>query len=167
MRNTPEKLTVITLCSVETVHIPTDFQLRKTLKPLLTFQKVQNKDISNPCLSRSAPMETTFVHSAGTRTRGVWRLIEKATRADIRLAEMEHPSLKDSLSYCLGRVPIFVHPCFYRALKLKYPLDVGGVSRDGWVTTELGTGSLRHAVGVLTPEDLRAVVDSKWGKWVW
>ena len=50
-------------------------------------------------------------------------------------------------------------PIFYRSLKLRYPLDVEGVSMDGRVTTELGTGSLRHAVGVLTLEDFRTVVD--------
>ena len=60
-----------------------------------------------------------------------------------------------------GRVPIYVHPSFYRSLKLRYSLDVGGLSKDGRVTTELGTGSLRHADGVLTPEDFRAVIDSK------
>ena len=80
---------------------------------------------------------------------------------DIRLAEMEHHSLKKALSYCSGRVPVYVLPSFYRALKLKYSLDVGGVSRDGRITIELGTGSLRHAVGILNSEDFRAVVDSK------
>ena len=54
---------------------------------------------------------------------------------------------------------MFLH--FYRTLRLKYPLDVGGISRDGRVTTELGTGSLRQAVGILTPEDFRPVVDSE------
>ena len=31
------------------------------------------------------------------------------------------------------------------SLKLKYSLDIGGVFRDGWVSIELVTGSLRHA----------------------
>ena len=48
----------------------------------------------NPYLFRSVPMVTTFVRSAGRRTKGVWSLLEKASRADIRLAEMEHSSLK-------------------------------------------------------------------------
>ena len=82
-------------------------------------------------------------------------------RADIRLAELEHPSLNKMLTFCVGRVPIYVHPCFYRPLKLLYPLDVGGISRDGRVITEVGTGSLRPAVGILTPEDFRSVVDSE------
>ena len=56
------------------------------------------------------------------------------------------------LSFCSDRVPIYVHPCFYSALKLKYPLDVGGISWDGRVTIELGTGSLRQADGILTLE---------------
>ena len=40
-------------------------------------------------------------------------------------------------------------------------MDVGGVSRDGRVTTELGTGSLRQAIGILTPEDFRTIVDTE------
>ena len=40
-------------------------------------------------------MVTTFVRSAGNRTKELWRFIEEASRADIRLAEMEHSSLKD------------------------------------------------------------------------
>ena len=102
---------------------------------------------------------TTFVCSAGSCTKGVWRLIEKASRAEIRLAEQ--PSLHKMMSHCSNRVLICVHSCFHRSLKLGYPLDVGSVSRDGRETTELGTGSLRHAVSILTPDDFRAVVDSE------
>ena len=40
-------------------------------------------------------------------------------------------------------------------------MDVGGISRDGRVTTELGTGSLRQAIGILILEDFRFVVDSE------
>ena len=80
-------------------------------------------------------MVTTFVCSAGNRTKELWRFIEEASRADMRLAEMEHYSLKDMSTKCTGRVPIYVHPSFYRSLKLRYPLDVGGISRDGRVTS--------------------------------
>ena len=58
-------------------------------------------------------------------------------------------------------VPIYVHPSLYMSQKLRYPLDVGGISRDGRVTSELVTISQRQAVGILTPEDFRPVVDSE------
>ena len=58
-------------------------------------------------------------------------------------------------------VSIYVHLCFYRSLKLRYPLDVGGISKDGQVTNELGSGSLRQAVAILTPDDLRPAVDTE------
>ena len=96
---------------------------------------------------------TTFVRAAGTRTRELWRFIQEDSCADLRLAELEHSSLKKMLPFCLGRVPILVHPSFYRSLKLRYPMDVGGITRDHRVSTELGTGSLRQAVGILTPKD--------------
>ena len=105
-------------------------------------------------------MVTTFVRSAGNRAKELWRFIEEASRTDIRLTEMEHPSLNIMSTKCTGRVPIYVHPCFYRSLKLRYPMDIGRISRDGRVTTELGTGSLRQAISILTPEDFRSVVDT-------
>ena len=76
-------------------------------------------------------MVTTFVCLAGSHTKGVWRLIEKASQEDIRLAEMAHPSLEKTLTFCSGRVPIYVPPSFffYRSLKLRYPLNIGGMSR--------------------------------------
>ena len=85
-------------------------------------------------------MVTIFVRPVGNRTRELWRFLEEASRTDIRLAELEHPSLNIMLSKCTDRVPIYVHTCFYRALKLRYPINNGGISRDGRVTSELGSG---------------------------
>ena len=115
---------------------------------------------------RGASMVTTFVRSAGSRTQGVWKFLEKARQIDagVRLAKLKHLSLRKMQSYCMRRVPIYVHPSFYRSLKVRYPMDVGGVSRDGRVTTELDTGPLRHALGILTSENFRTIVNS--GKWV-
>ena len=48
---------------------------------------------------------------------------------------------KKMFSFFSGRVPVYVHPSFYSPPKVRYPMDVGGVSRDGRVTIELGTGS--------------------------
>ena len=64
-------------------------------------------------------MVTTFVRPIRNLT------IEEASRADIRLAEMEHTSLGKKV-VLFGQ--IYVHPCFYRSLKMKYPLYVGGIS---------------------------------------
>ena len=103
-------------------------------------------------------MVTTFVRSAGNRTKELWQFIEKASRADMRLAEMGHDSLNEISAKCTGRVPIYVHPTFYRSLKLRFPYDVGGISRSSRVTPELCTGSLRQAVSILSPKDFRPVV---------
>ena len=150
------------LCSAELEAVG-DFQLRKALKPLFSLEKVKNMNVSNPANFRSAAMVTTFVRSAGDRTKGVWKFLSTVCQTDtgIKLAELEHSSLKKCLTYCSGRVPILVHPSLYRALKLKFPIDVGGITRDNRVTTELGTGSLRQAVGILTPKDFRPVVDDE------
>ena len=150
------------LCSAELEAVG-DFQLRKALKPLASLEKIQNLRVSNPTNFRSAAMVTTFVRSAGDRTKGVWKFLSTVCQTDtgIKLADLEHSSLKKWITYCSGRVPILVHPSFYRALKLKFPIDVGGITRDNRVTTELGTGSLRQTVGILTPKDFRPVVDDE------
>ena len=113
-----------------------DFQLRKALKPLLSLEKVKNLNISNPVNFRSAAMVTTFVRSAGNRTKGVWKFLNMVCQTDLgmKLAELEHSSLKKCLPFYSGRVPILVHPSFYRSLKVRFPLDVGGINRDDRVT---------------------------------
>ena len=153
--------TAVDLCSTKLEAIA-DFQLRKKFKPLHDLEKIKNKKVSNPFNFRGVPMVTTF-RSVGSQTQGVCDFPNKASQTDavVRLAELEHPSLKKMFSFCAGRVPIYVHPSFYSLLKVRYPMDVGGVSRDGRVTAELGTGSLRQAVGILTPEDFRIIVDSE------
>ena len=151
----------ITLCSEPDPSKITDHQLKTILKPLFSFKSINEKSIANPYLFRDAAKVTTFVRAAGTRTRELWRFIQEASCANLRLAELEHPSLKKMLPFCSGRVPILVHPSFYRSLKLRYPMDVGGISRDDRVSTELGTSSLRQAVGILTPKDFRPVVDTE------
>ena len=149
------------VCTVR-LDLVGDYQLQKTLKPLLDMKKVNKKRICNPVNFRSAPMVTTFVHSVSDCTKGVWKFLDTVCQADtdVRLAELEHSSLR-SLPFCSGRVPIFVHPSFYRSLKVRFPLDVSGMSRDGRVTTELGTGSLRRAVGILTLEDFQPIVNTE------
>ena len=61
---------------------------------------------------------------------------------------------KDDLISCkglVGRVPVVLHPSLYRALKLTYPWDVGGLAHDGAITNEMATGSMSQTIGVLTP----------------
>ena len=106
-------------------------------------------------------MVTTFVHSAGNRTKELWQFIEEASRADMRLAEMRQDSLNEISAKCTGRVPIYVRPTFYRSLLLRFPYDVGGISRSSRVTPELCTGYLRQAVGILTPKDFRSIVTNE------
>ena len=122
-----------------------------------------DKKKNNPLNFKSAAMVTTLIRSAGDRTKGVWKFLDRVRQTDtgVKLAELEHSSLKRCLPFCAGRVPILVQPSFYRSLKVRFPLDVGGLSRDGWVNTELGTGSLRQAVGILTPGDFRPVVETE------
>ena len=89
-----------------------DHQIKKTHIPLTSLKTINEKEITNPYLFRGAPMVTTFVRQMSYRTRELWRFVEEASRADIRLAEFEHLSLNKMLTLCAGWVPIYVHPCF-------------------------------------------------------
>ena len=128
-------------CSPELKTI-SDFQLRKAQKPLQELKEISKKKVENPFNFRGVPMVTLFVRSTRRRTQKLWNFLDKVSQINVgvRLVELEHPSLKKIMSFCVGWVPVYVHPSFYQALKLKFPLDVGGVSRDGWVTTEVETG---------------------------
>ena len=64
-------------------------------------------------------MVTTFVCLAGSRTQEVWKFLEKASQRRHWLAELEHPSLKKMFSFSAGRVSIYVHPSFYRSIKVR------------------------------------------------
>lgn len=44
--------------------------------------------------------------------------------------------------YCVGRLLYFVHLLLYRSLKLTFPLDIGGLSRDGIIKSEMGLSSM-------------------------
>ena len=72
----------------------------KSLTPLKTIDN--HKDVTNPYLFRGAPIVTTYVRSAGNRTKELWRFIEETNREDIRLAEMEHPSINVMSTKCTG-----------------------------------------------------------------
>ena len=91
------------LCSVELEAVG-DFQLRKALKPLLSLDKIKNLNVSNPANFRSAAMVTTFVRSAGDRTKGVWKFLSTVCQTDtgIKLAELEHSSLKKMHTILFG-----------------------------------------------------------------
>ena len=97
---------------------------KNTLKSLSSLKTINNKGICNPYLFRGAPMVTTFICRTGSRTKGLWRFPEEASHADIKLADLEHPSLNKMTTFCAGRTQIYVHLSSYRALKLKFLLDV-------------------------------------------
>ena len=73
-------------------------------------------------------MVTTFCSLGSRHAKNTWQFLEKANQANISLTELEH-SKKDVILFREG--PCLRSPYLYTALKLKYSLDVEGVSRDG------------------------------------
>ena len=160
-----QELLGVALCSAEVEEFPADFQICRVLKLLLNFKHKRQRHFKSILIQGCTHGD--YLCSLG------WEPHESYVESHRESSSSGHKvgrngasPLKKAITYCSGQVPIYVHPSFYRSLKLKYPLD-DGWSRDGRVTTELGTESLRHAVGVLTLEDFCAVFDSEKGKWVW
>ena len=63
--------------------------LKQSLKPLHSFKKIDTKHITKPHLFKDAPKLTTFVRSAGNRTKELWNFIDEASRADVMLVELK------------------------------------------------------------------------------
>ena len=77
-------------------------------------------------------MLTPFIRRTGNRSKGLWHFLEEASHADIRLAELEYPSLNKMTTFCAGRTPIHVPP-------------------SSKAEVSLGCTELRQAIGILTP----------------
>lgn len=87
------------------------------------------------------------------------RMIVEANEAlstSPRLAYVEDENIKRFQHYCTGRTPRFVHPSLYRALKLTFPLDVGGPYPEDPIRSEMGLGSIGQMVGVLMTDKFNA-----------
>ena len=74
-----------------------------------SFKKINNKDITNPYIFKDAPMLTTFVRSAGNRTKELWNIIDEASRADVMLANTKNAMPKKCF-LLFGQGPDFSSP---------------------------------------------------------
>ena len=54
-------------------------------------------------------MVTTFVHSAGNRTKGLWRFLEEASRAD-KVGGVGAPLTQENDVFLLGQGPDLCSP---------------------------------------------------------
>lgn len=134
---------------------------RKTLLGgLYKMETIEGKNIEDPQNFPRAPGVITCIRETGNQLE-VWNHLYEARAAfpNIRMFELENHNLKNLRQFCSGRVPVLLHPSLYRAIKLTYPTDVGGIVTEGRMTSELGVGSLGQSVGVLSPADFRPVCE--------
>ena len=71
---------------------------------------------------RGAPMMTTYVRSAGSRTQEVGKFLEKASQTDVgvRLAELENPFIKKYFHLC-RKGPDLCSPFILQSVKGAVP----------------------------------------------
>ena len=122
-------------------------QLIKDLRVLHNFKEVNGKNVEDPLNFPQAWV--TSVIRKGRGSEGVIKMLGEANEA---LGPISF--IKDDEHSCkglIGRVPVVFHPSLYRAVKLTFPRDIGGLAHDGAITNEMATGSMSQTVGVLTP----------------
>ena len=158
-----KELKGVTLCLMGATESKLDFQLWKALKILLYLQKIGNSFVINPCNFLGSPTVTTFFCSSGSCMHGMWRWLEMVSTANviISLEELERPSLKKINVFFFEWGPSLCAPIPLQIPKAAVPTGCRKIIWDGWVTTEFGTSSLAHAVGILTPEELKTTVDTE------
>ena len=127
----------------------------KELRYLLSAKHINDQDIEDPRNFPKAQRVLTVIR-LGTGTRQTWAMVEEALKSFNKYHASSCHNCKMILlnklkQFCSGRAPVLVHPSLYRALKLTFPWDVGGLSADGSVKTEMGQGSMGEAVGILSP----------------
>ena len=128
-------------------------QAEKELKILHKFNKVkpENKDVEDPANFPQAQRLLTVIKT-GPKTQQVWDMLREANEtfsSTPPLASWTHPNITVFTSLCHGRVPVLMHPSLYRATKLTFPRHIGGLSKDGTISTIMGHESLGPAIGVL------------------
>ena len=122
-------------------------QLLKDLRVLHNFKEVDGRNVEDPQNFPNAWITTVIRKGRGSE--GVMKMLGEANEA---LGPISY--LKDDLISCkglVGRVPVVLHPSLYKAVKLTYLQDVGGLAHDGAINNEMATGSMSQTVGVLTP----------------
>ena len=122
-------------------------QLLKDLRVLHNFKEVNGRNVEDP---RNFPNAwITLAIRKGRASEGVMKMFGEANEALSPIS-----IIKDDLQSCkglVGRVPFVLHPSLYRAVKLTFRRDIGGLAHDGAITNEMVTGSMSQTVGVLTP----------------
>lgn len=103
-----------------------------------------NKDLEDPTDSPRAKIPLTVVRIE-SGSRQAWGMIDEAKKSfsgSSPIIITDNDDLKKLKQFCGGRVAVFVHPSLYRALKLTFPWDIGGVSQDGIIKFGMGCGSM-------------------------
>ena len=91
----------------------------------------------------------TSVIRKGRGSEGILKMLREANKALDPLS-----FIKDYLKSCkglVGRFSIVLQPSHYKAAKLTFPWDIGGLAQDGAISKEMAIGSMSQTVGVLTP----------------
>ena len=132
----------------------TKIQSRR-LAPLKKFKEIDGKDVEQPQLFPRSRMVVSFVRTRDAVCRPIWDIIGSANYAipGTRLVNHSKDEFRKINRECQGRTAIYLHPSFYRVLKLAYPSMVGGIMRNGELTNELTIGNLGQTFATLTRED--------------
>ena len=113
-------------------------QLIKDLRVLHNFKEVNGKNVEDPLNFPQAWV--TSVIRKGRGSEGGIKMLGEANEALGPISIIKDDS--QSCKGLIGRVPVVLHPSLYRAVKLTFPRNIGGLAHDGAITNEMATGSM-------------------------
>lgn len=120
---------------------------------MIKFKAVYSLGGENPNNFPKVKSLLTGVRS-GVRGQKIWEMIEE----DNNVLGIFPPfpffndvNVQNLKRFCSGRLPFFVHSSLYRALKLTFLWDIGGLFHDSTIKREMGIVSMKQDVGVLIP----------------
>ena len=122
-------------------------QLLKDLRVLHNFKAVNGQNVEDQKNFPNARITTVIRKGRGSE--GVMKMLGDENEALDPIS-----NFKDDLHSCKGlaeSVPVVLHPSLYRAVKLTYPRDIGGLAHDRVITNEIATDLMSQTVGDLIP----------------
>lgn len=111
----------------------------KNIKTVVNFRKIKNLDVED---SRNFPKAKSVltVVRGDEANQQIWAVFAEANEVFGMFLPMgcfDNKTVNKLQQFCSRRFPLFIHSSLYKALKLTLPLDIGNLSTDDTIKTEM------------------------------
>lgn len=130
------------------------------LRPLFKYTSMDSKSMEDTRNFPKAPGVTTLIRNMRGNLKVCDHLAEaRDTFPNIKMTKLGSPELRRMSQMYAERVPVILHPCLYKTLKLSYPMDVSGIFLEGRIMSNISTGTRVQSVRVQTTTDFWTVCE--------